>query len=102
AARPEHNYVNSENATIKARLSAEAMSKVVSSMLQFLSIRPSHSPTPVMQFGCHFRRQPRDRFSEAVLAKIWHSRSVIHALPGGARIQGHPPFQSMPLPSHSL
>ena len=48
-------YGNSENATIRARLSAEAISKAVSSMIAVLLVRTILSPNEVMQFGCQFR-----------------------------------------------
>ena len=47
-------YGNSENATIRARLRAEAMSKAVSSMIAVLFRFGRLSLTKIMQFGCHF------------------------------------------------
>src|SRR4029079_1034966 len=49
------DYGNSENATIRARLSAEAMSKAVSSMVAVLSVRTSLPPENLKQFGCQVR-----------------------------------------------
>ena len=50
------NYGNSENATIRARLRAEAMSRAVSSMVAVLFRFGRLFPlTNLMQFGCQVR-----------------------------------------------
>ena len=91
-------YGSSENATIRARLSAEAMSKAVSSMVVVLIGSDVSPPTPLMQFGCQLDPQDACRISAALLARIWHNRSVIQAL---ASTPGRRAFRDMPMPMNA-
>src|SRR4051794_27346216 len=75
--KPSWAYGRSENATSRATLRAEAMSRAVSSMVAVLfGSRVASSDQTVMQIGCQYGTGAAFRISQAPLARFWHNHRV--------------------------